>query len=108
MGIEVVTMKEHLQLAERLERLEWEVLLQGAVLAYVGWIPAVQVMAMGISGLTSWKGLNSAAARGDLVIDKSKRKALVSIKSLMHCLRKRGYTTQYLQARFTSDNQETI
>jgi hypothetical protein len=100
MGIEVVTIKEHQLLVERLERLEHEVLLQGAVLTYMGWIPAGQVMEMGFHGLTSWKGLNSAAVRGELVIDKSKKKALVSIKSLLHCLRKRGYTTEHLQARF--------
>lgn len=102
MGIEVVTMKEHLQLVERLERLEYEVNLQGVVLNHIGWIPALQVMAMGFTGLTTWKGINAAEARGELVLDRTKKKHQVSIKSLITCIRKRGYTAEYLQTKLSA------
>lgn len=101
MAAEVVTTEDFAPVLERLALLEEQQAIADIVLNHIGWIEAGQVMAMEINGLTSWKGLNSAADKGDLMIDKSKKKALVSVKSLMGLLKKKGFTSEYIQKRFT-------
>ncbi|MCJ8166049.1 hypothetical protein MKJ04_14475 [Pontibacter sp. E15-1] len=79
------------ELKDAVAKLQEEIGIINLVLRHIGWIGAQQVMDMKLPGLSTWKGLNSAADRGDLVIDKSKKKARVSVKSLLDLLRKKGY-----------------
>lgn len=90
--ITVPTSEEFDELKDAIAKLQEEMAIINLVLRHIGWIEARQVMDMNIEGLKSWNGLNSAEKSGELVIDKSKKKARISVKSLLDLLRKKGYS----------------
>lgn len=91
--------KEHLL---GLAQIRQELAILNMITDEMVWIPAVRVMKMDLQGLKSWEGLNAAHNRGEIVIDKSKKKALISAKSLADWMRKKGYTPEYIKERIAA------